>query len=99
MGALIFYTFVYSIGHYAAIVFNTLAKKELFNRYWAGFSGVIVVAVMHAYKIINSIGHEEDVTYAVSYFVIFPVVVIAVVLIYLNGKDKKDEKNKNNDSE
>jgi uncharacterized membrane protein AbrB (regulator of aidB expression) len=93
MGALIFYTFVYAVGHYATLILNTLMKRKLLNHRWVGFAGVIIVAIMHADKIINSVGHEDETAYAISYFVIFPVVVIAIVLVYLNEKDKKDKNN------
>ncbi len=94
MGALLFYTFIYFMGHFAALGLNIITNKKLFNHRIVGLIGVIIVAIMHAYKIITSTGHDEDILYAVSYFVIFPVVVISAVLIYLSGKDKGGNKPK-----
>lgn len=90
MGALIFYTFIYFAGHFAALGLNIITNKRLLNHRLVGLIGVIIVAIMHAYKIISSTGHDEDMLYAVSYFVIFPVVTISAVLFYLSGKDKND---------
>jgi len=90
MGALIFYTFIYFAGHFAAFGLNIITNKKLLNHRLVGLIGVIIVAIMHAYKIISSTGHDEDMLYAVSYFVIFPVVTISAVLFYLSGKDKND---------
>ncbi|MXS84467.1 hypothetical protein ABO04_00705 [Nitrosomonas sp. HPC101] len=90
MGALFFYTFIYFVGHYSALGLNIITNKKLLNHRLVGLIGVILVAIMHAYKIISSTGHDEDTLYAVSYFVIFPVVVISAVLVYLSGKDKND---------
>lgn len=94
MGALLFYTFIYFMGHFAALGLNIITNKKLLNHRIVGLIGVIIVAIMHAYKIITSTGHDEDILYAVSYFVIFPVVVISAVLIYLSGKDKGGNKPK-----
>jgi len=88
MGALFFYTFIYFAGHFAALGLNAITNKKLLNHRWVGLAGVIIVAILHAYKIITSIGHDEDVLYAVSYFVVFPVVAISAILIYLSGKEK-----------
>ena len=90
MGALIFYTFIYFAGHFAALGLNIIANKKLLNHRLVGLIGVILVAIIHGYKIINSTGHDEDTLYAISYFVVFPVVVISAVLFYLGGKDKDD---------
>ncbi|MCC6160903.1 MAG: hypothetical protein IT526_01465 [Nitrosomonas sp.] len=94
MGALIFYTFIYFVGHFAALGLNTITNKKLLKHRWVGLAVVVIVAIVHGYKIVNSTppsGHEDDTLYALSYFVIFPVTVISAVLFYLSGKDKKDD--------
>lgn len=94
MGALIFYTFVYFVGHFAALGLNAIINKKLLKHRWVGLAAVIIVAIMHSYKILSGTppsGHEDDTMYALSYFVIFPVTVISAVLFYLSGKDKNDD--------
>jgi hypothetical protein len=94
VGALIFYTFIYFIGYFSAHGFNTLMNRRLFNRRWAGLTGVCMVAILHAYRILNSTppsGHDGNIMYdALGYYVVFPVGVITAVLLYLNWKDKND---------
>lgn len=102
MGALLFYTFIYFIGHYFAVVFNTLLRRERFSLYWSGLTGVIIVAVMHGYKIVSSappMDGQEGAMYALSYYVIFPVAVITGVLLYLSAKEKREKEKKNSDQQ
>jgi len=97
MGALAFYTFIYFVGHFAALGLNIITNRKLLKQRWTGLVGVIIVAIMHGYKIISTTppsGHDDDTLYAISYFVVFPVVVISAVLFYLNEKDKKDGSSK-----
>lgn len=97
MGALLFYIFIYFVGHFAALGLNEVTKKKLLKHRRVGLGGVIIVAIMHGYKIISSIppsGHEDDTLYALSYFVIFPVAVISAVVFYLGSKDKSDSGSK-----
>ncbi|MCC6916046.1 hypothetical protein [Nitrosomonas sp.] len=97
MGALLFYTFIYFVGHFAALGLNEVTKKKLLKHRRAGLGGVVAVAILHGYKIISSIppsGHEDDTLYALSYFVIFPVAVISAAVFYLSSKDKNDSGSK-----
>ena len=92
MGALLFYTFIYFVGHFAALGLNEIAKKKLFKHRRIGLGFVVIVAMMHGYKIINGEpppGHEDETLYALSYFVIFPVTVISAVIFYISSKDNK----------
>lgn len=99
VGALIFYTVIYFIGHYSAHGFNLLAKHELLNRRWTGLTGVVLVAAFHGYKIINSTppsGHDESAMDALGFYVILPVGIITAALLYLNWRDKEDNRQDEN---
>ena len=63
------------------------------NRRIAGLGGVLVMAVFHGYKIINSpppTGQAIDAIYALAYYVVFPVSVIVGVCIYMTWQEKRD---------
>lgn len=99
VGALIFYTVIYFIGHYSAHGFNSLAKRELLNRRWTGLTGVVLIAAIHGYKIISSTppsGHDESAMDALGFYVILPVGIITAVLLYLNWRDKEDDRQDEN---
>lgn len=94
MGALIFYTVIYFLGYFATHGLNLIAGRLLFNRRIAGLVGVFFVAIFHGYKIISSplpAGEEIDAaTYALGYYIIFPVAVIVGVFLYITWQEKKD---------
>lgn len=95
MGALVFYTFIYFIGHFFAHGLNLLTNREILNRRWIGLTGVLLMAAFHGYRILNSVppfGHDESAIEALGYYVIFPVGVIVIALLYLSWKSKVDDR-------
>ncbi|SDY35462.1 hypothetical protein [Nitrosomonas sp. Nm58] len=93
MGALIFYTAIYFLGYFAIHGLNLIAGRILINRRIAGLVGVFFVAVFHGYKIMSSplpARQDTDATYALGYYVIFPVVIIVGVFLYITWQEKKD---------
>lgn len=95
MGALVFYAFIYFIGHFFAHGLNLLTNREILNRRWIGLTSVLLMAAFHGYRIFNSVppfGHDESAMEALGYYVIFPVGVIVTTLLYLNWKSKEDDR-------
>ncbi|CAE6486484.1 conserved membrane hypothetical protein [Nitrosomonas nitrosa] len=93
VGALLFYTVVFFLGYFAIHGLNVFARRILINRRIAGLGGVLVMAVFHGYKIINSpppTGQAIDAIYALAYYVVFPVSVIVGVCIYMTWQEKRD---------
>lgn len=93
VGALLFYTTIYFLGYFAIHGLNLIAGRILINRRIAGLIGVFFMAALHGYKIINSLppaGQDIDATYALAYYIIFPVSVIVGVFLYLMWQEKKD---------
>lgn len=93
MGALFFYTAIYFLGYFAIHGLNLIAGRILIDRRMGGLVGVFFVAAFHGYKIISSpppAGQDIDATYALAYYVIFPVSVIVGVFLYITWQEKKD---------
>jgi hypothetical protein len=94
MGALIFYTAIYFLGYYAAHLFNLIFGRALIrNRRIAGLVAVFLVSMLHGYKIISSSppdGHDEEMTYALGLYVILPVAIIVIVVLFLTWQERDD---------
>ncbi|MDT8363251.1 MAG: hypothetical protein RQ714_01190 [Nitrosomonas sp.] len=99
MGALIFYTFIFFVGYFLAHGFALLTRRDILGRRGTGLACVLIMAVMHGYKILSTAppaGHEDTSAQVLSYYVIFPVSVITVVLLYLRWRDQNDDDSDNN---
>ena len=94
MGALIFYVAVYFIGYYAANLLNRMVGRALIqNRRLAGLVLVLMVSLLHGYKIIStspSHDHGEGAGYALGFYVILPVAISALAVLYLTWQEKQD---------
>ncbi|MEO8991653.1 MAG: hypothetical protein ABI284_00795 [Nitrosospira sp.] len=94
MGALIFYIAVYFIGYYSANLLNRMVGRVLIrNRRLAGLVLVLMVSLLHGYKIIStspSHDHGEGAGYALGFYVILPVVIIAIGVLYLTWQENQD---------
>ena len=94
MGALIFYIAIYFIGYYAAHVLNQLAGRILIqNRRMAGLVLVLMVSLAHGYKIMSTSpthDHGDGAGYALGFYVILPVAIIAVGVLYLTWQERQD---------
>jgi len=96
VGALIFYTFIFFIGFFFAHGFTLLTKRDFLNRRWTGLACVLMMAIMHGYKILSTKppnGHEDEAMQALGYYVILPVSVIVAVLLYLWWRDQNNGDN------
>ena len=97
MGALVFYIAIYFLGYYAAHLLNLLSGRTLIrNRRIAGLIAVFMVSMLHGYKILSSSppdGHDEEMSYALGLYVILPVVIIVIVVLFLIWQEK-DERDK-----
>jgi hypothetical protein len=95
MGALIFYTVIYFIGFFAAYLLNQFASRVLIrNRRLVGLVLVLMVAVVHASKIISTPPpHHSDIGAgsALGWYVILPVAIIVIVVTYLTWQDGRDD--------
>jgi hypothetical protein len=95
MGALIFYTVIYFLGFFAAYLLNQFTGRFLIrNRRFAGLVLVLMVAVVHASKIIStSPPHHSDIGAgsALGWYVILPVAIIAIVVAFLTWQEGQDE--------
>ena len=95
MGALIFYAAIYFIGYYAARLLNQIAGRILIrNRRIAGLVLVLTVSMFHAYKIVTTPppdDHGDGAGYALGLYVILPVTIIIIVVLYLMWQEKQDE--------
>lgn len=97
MGALIFYTAIYFLGYYAAHLLNLVSGRALIrNRRIAGLIAVFMVSTLHGYKIISSSppdGHDEGMSHALGLYVILPVVIIVIAVLFLawQERDKHDQ--------
>ncbi len=91
MGALLFYIAIYFLGYYAAHLLNLLSGRTLIrNRRLAGLATVFMVSMLHGYKIISSSppdGHDEGMSYALGLYVILPVTVIVIVVLFLTWQE------------
>lgn len=95
MGALIFYTAIYFTGYYAAHLLNRMAGRILIrNRRIAGIVLVLTVSTFHAYKIVTTPpphDHGDEAGYALGLYVILPVTIIIIAVLYFMWQEKQDE--------
>lgn len=95
MGALIFYIAIYFIGFYGAYLLNQVVGRALIrNRHVAGLVLVLTVSMVHAYKIISSPpphDHGDGAGYALGLYVIMPVAIITIGVLYLMWQDGNDK--------
>jgi surface polysaccharide O-acyltransferase-like enzyme len=95
MGALVVYVIVYFAGYYAAHLVNILTGRMLIrNRRAAGLASVWMTGLMHGYKIISTpapAGHHEGSGQALALYVIMPVIVITVAVLYLLWQNRQDD--------
>lgn len=95
MGALIFYITIYFIGYYAAHLLNRMAGQALIpNRRLAGLVLVLTVSLSHGYKIISTPpphDHGDGTGYALGLYVIMPVTIIVIGVLYLMWREGNDE--------
>lgn len=95
MGALIFYIAIYFIGYYGAYLLNQMAGHALIrNRRIAGLVLVLMVSTVHASKIISSPPpheHGDGAGYALGLYVIMPVAIITIGVLYLMWQDENDK--------
>ena len=94
MGALIFYIAIYFIGYYAAHLLDLITGRALIrNRRIAGLIAVFMVSIMHGYKIIStssSHGQDEGMGHALGFYVILPVVIIVIAVLFLAWQERDD---------
>lgn len=95
MGALIFYTAIYFLGFLAAYLLNQFTGRILIrNRRLAGLVLVLMVAVVHASKIISTPPpHHSDIGAgsALGWYVILPVAIIVIVVTYLTWQEGRND--------
>jgi hypothetical protein len=95
MGALIFYTVIYFLGFFAAYLLNQMAGRSVIrNRRLAGLVLVLMVAVVHASKIISTPPpHHSDIGAgsALGWYVILPVAIIVIVVAFLTWQEGQDD--------
>lgn len=93
MGALVFYTAIYFLGYYAAHMLNELSGRKLIaNRRMAGLVLALLVGTAHGYKIISSPPphHGDGAGFALGLYVLLPLAIIAIVVLYLDWQDRQD---------
>ena len=94
MGALIFYSAIYFLGYYAAHLLNLLSGRALIrNRRIAGLAAVFMVSMVHGYKIISTSpphGQDEGMSHALGFYVILPVVIIVIAVLFLTWQERDD---------
>lgn len=94
MGALIFYIAIYFLGYYAAHLLNLISGRVLIrNRRIAGLVAVFMVSMVHGYKIINTSppqGHDEGMSQALGFYVILPVAIIAIAVLFLTWQERDE---------
>ena len=95
MGALIFYIAIYFIGYYAAHWLNRMAGHVLIrNRRIAGLVLVLTASLGHGYKIMSTPpphDHDDGAGYALGLYVIMPVTIIVIAVLYLMWLGGNDE--------
>ncbi|SEL55291.1 hypothetical protein [Nitrosovibrio tenuis] len=95
MGALIFYTAIYFIGYYAAHLLNHVTGRIVIqNRRLAGLVLVLTVSLFHGYKITTTPpphDHGDGAGYALGLYVLLPVTIIIIAVLYLMWQEKQDE--------
>ena len=82
MGALIFYTAIYFLGYYAAHLLNLMLGRTLIrNRRISGLLAVFMVSLVHGYKVISTTPpHDEEISHALGFYIILPVIVIVIAV-------------------
>jgi hypothetical protein len=94
MGALIFYTAIFFIGYYATHMLNQMTGRVLIqNRRLAGLILVLTVSLFHGYKIITTPplhDHGDGVGYAFGLYVILPVTIIIIAVLYLTWQERQE---------
>lgn len=93
MGALIFYTAVYFLGYYVTHLLNEAIGRILItNRRMAGLVLALAVGTAHGYKIISSPppDHGDEASYALGLYVILPLAIIGIGVLYLSWQDRQD---------
>lgn len=95
MGALIFYTAVYFIGYYATYLLNQMVGRILIhNRRMAGLIFVLTFGMAHGYRIISAPpphDHADGARYAIDFYVIMPVAIIVIAVLYLMWQEKNND--------
>ncbi|PTR10683.1 hypothetical protein C8R32_101213 [Nitrosospira sp. Nsp5] len=95
MGALIFYIAIYFIGYYAAHFLNQMVGRVLIrNRRIAGLILVFTVSIGHGYKIMSTPpphDHDDGAGYAMGLYVIMPVTIIVIAVLYLMWREGNDD--------
>ena len=95
MGALIFYIAIYFIGYYAAHFLNqTVGHVLIRNRRIAGLILVLTVSMGHGYKIMSTPpphDHDDGAGYAIGLYVIMPVTIIVIAVLYLMWREGNDD--------
>ena len=98
MGALIFYMAIFFIGYYASHMLNQMTGRVLIcNRRLAGLILVLTVSLFHGYKIITTPpphthgdGDGDGAVYAFALYVILPVTIIIIAVLYLTWQDRQE---------
>lgn len=94
MGALIFYTAIFFLGYYVAHLLNqVLGRKLIGNRRVAGLVLALAIGTAHGYKIISTPpphDHGDGAGYALSLYVILPLAIITIAVLYLTWQDRQD---------
>jgi Na+/pantothenate symporter len=94
MGALIFYTAIYFLGYYAAHLLNqALGRMLIGNRRMAGLVLALAIGTVHGYKIISTPpphDHGDGAGYALGLYVILPLTIITIAVLYLTWQDRQD---------
>ena len=93
MGALVFYTVIYFLGYYAAHMLNELSGRKLIaNRRMGGLVLALLVGTAHGYKIISSPPphHGDGAGFALGLYVLLPLAIITIAVLYLNWQDRQD---------
>lgn len=94
MGALIFYTAIFFLGYYAAHLLNqVLGRKLIGNRRVAGLVLALAIGTAHGYKIISTPpphDHGDGAGYALGLYVILPLAIITIAVLYLTWQDRQD---------
>jgi hypothetical protein len=103
MGALIFYTAIFFIGYYVAHMLNQIAGRTLIqNRRLAGLVLVLMVSLFHGYKIITTApphDHGDGVGYALGLYVLLPVTIIIIAVLYLTWQDRQEREEQGKDGQ
>ncbi|MDQ3186266.1 MAG: hypothetical protein M3Q16_07410 [Pseudomonadota bacterium] len=95
MGALIFYIAIYFMGYYAAHLLNQMAGHGLIrNRRIAGLVLVVMVGMVHGYKIISTSpphDHDDGAAATLGLYVVMPVAIIVIAVLFLMWQEGNDK--------